>query len=79
MIGHTESTEATAQTVQLRLRKVPRTSWRFLRRWPVVPVVVIVMLATFALFAPVSSATSRQYASTALDQASNELENRNLQ
>ena len=52
MIGHTESTEATAQTVQLRLRKVPRTSWRFLRRWPVVPVVVIVLLASFALFAP---------------------------
>lgn len=52
MIGHTESTEATAQTVQLRLRNVPRTSWRFLRRWPVVPVVVIVLLASFALFAP---------------------------
>ena len=52
MTGHTESTEATAQTVQLRLRKVPRTSWRFLRRWPVVPVVVIVLLASFALFAP---------------------------
>lgn len=52
MIGQTESADATTRTSQFRLTRLPTASWRFVRRWPVIPVVVLSLLVTFAVFAP---------------------------
>lgn len=52
MIGQTESADATTRTSQFRLTRLPTASWRFVRRWPVIPIVVLSLLVTFAVFAP---------------------------
>mgnify|MGYP001076600693 CR=1 FL=1 len=52
MISQAESTDSTARPVQNLVARFPRASWRFIRRWPVIPVVILSILLTFAVFAP---------------------------
>ncbi len=52
MISQTESTDSTTEPARYALTRFPRASWRFIRRWPVIPVVILSMLLTFAVFAP---------------------------
>ncbi|MCH7971920.1 MAG: ABC transporter permease [Chloroflexi bacterium] len=52
MISQSESTDSTTVPARFTLTRIPRASWRFIRRWPVIPVVILSVLLTFAVFAP---------------------------
>lgn len=52
MISETESTDLTTVPAWHALVRIPSTTWRFIRRWPVIPVVILSILLIFAVFAP---------------------------